>query len=287
MKFIVLLGVVLLVVSGPAEAMINVNPYATNRQLSKRASNALKLAIEATRPTVQLPVSANKFVDAVLAEACDNCHRLGRLIEDIIEQQHLTAEFAELSPELPPRIAETYNDLLGLYDALQSRQQLIDETGDNWRQELVRDENDNYLQLLTETKTAINQMLDDLRKVVDEYGYAIEHRPDADMDGDRGTLWGMEEEPNPLWRDSGRKDEDNRHNADSDLALLGAAALLASNGYSDDSSVSSVYDHVRDMEVGKAFADSLNGGSGVLGNNSILDDNGVDTAIDILDLLLF
>ena len=310
MNFIVLMGVILLVVSGPAEAMLITSHTLLNRQMSKSASNvlrstievskpastALRFAIEATRPTIQLPLSANRFVDAVLAEACANCHQLGQLIRDLEFQKTLTVGSPEmleqLKPELPPRIAETYNDLLELYDALRSSQQLIDETDNNWRQELIRAEDDNYLQLLTETETAINQMLDDLKKVVDEYG--LEDMPDAGLGiaaslGGGGAFLGMggAENPNVL-RDYDREEENRRYNTDSDLALLGAA-LLTSNGHSDDGQVSSVYDHVRDMEIGKAFADSVygDGGLGGVGGNSILDDNGVDTAMGILDLLLF
>ena len=197
MRLIVLLGVTLLVVSGPAEAMLNLNPY-FHGQVSKPASNALRFAIEATRPTIQLPLSANRFVDAVLAEACANCHQLGQLIRDLEFQKALTVgspdELRQLKPELPPRIAETYNDLLELYDALRSRQQPIDETDNHWKQELIRAEDDNYLQLLAETETAINQMLDDLKKVVDEYG--LEDMPDAGLGiaaslGGGGAFLGM------------------------------------------------------------------------------------------------
>ena len=309
MNFIVLMGVILLVVSGPAEAMINLNPYSYRQmskpasnalrsaiEVSKPASNALRFAIEATRPTVQLPLSANKFIDAVLAEACANCHQLGRLIGDLKFQKALTVdspdELRQLKPELPPRIAKSYNDLLELYDALQSHQQLIDETDNNWKRELIRAENDNYLQLLTETETALNQMLDDLQKVVDEYG--LEDIPDIDtgiaasLGAGGATLWGIEEESNALLRAHDQEKENRRYNVADDLALLGAVTLM-SNNHSDDSPASSVYDHARDMEIGKAFADSLHGdgGLGGVGGNSILDDNGVNTAIDILDLLLF
>ena len=303
MRMLMLIGITLPLVSGTAKGFLSGAMGIANT--SQAATKAMRAAIQAARPTVQLPVSADKFVDVLLAEICKDC----RLLH--ITPSSLDGWGFAIYSSMPSVVNKARGELRELYFLL-GRQQRIDESAESWQQELAQVENDNYQQLLEETKTAIDRMLADLNEVYLEYKNEINEIPDAELSGVglgvAGSLagagsatWDMKgaEFKSPLRDDEREKRPYN--STDDDLALLGAAVLM-SNGQSDDSPTSalehpvSIFNNpdrklnlnlVSDEAVGKAYTDMYGDrGSGVLGNNSP-DDNSIDTGIDLLDLLFF
>lgn len=311
MRILMLIGLVLPMVSGTTEAMIgSMLSGATGRG----ATQAMKSAIQATRPTVQLPVSANKFVEVLLAETCNDCLLLKHI------HTRSTSIIAEhvMSLHFPAEVNKAYDELQKLYSLLERSQQQIDESADSWLQELVQAENDNYQQLLDETVTAINQMFKDLDKVYLEYQNKIELVELIDDSSSFGlgvatsiaggsAIWGMETEKNPLQHADDREKTNQYDSTTDDLALMGAALLISSGGHSDETA-SNVTDidignnmsdigisrrHYNlnletDTSVGKAFADNLYGNEGVGGivGNSPFDNNSTDAATEFWEILL-
>ena len=198
------------------------------------ATQALRSAIQATRPDVlKLPVSASKFVNVLLTDACNDCLLLRHL--DLLTDPSSPWQ----SSLLPASVVESYGRLQELYSLLERQQRPIDKNIESWQQELVQVENDNYQRLLTNTRTTIDQMLNDLEDVAHDYRYvisdlattselpsspassAIDKYIDTSTDTGIASLWKYEED---LARR--QQEENRRRNESASDDLLVAAGLL-------------------------------------------------------------